>query len=157
MVIVEENRNRSEVVGASDMPYFNSLASTFGSTTAWSGVAHPSLPNYLALISGSTQGVTDDGCSYSFSGPTIATQLAGAGIGWRAYEEGLPSAGSTTCEAYPYAKKHNPFAYFPTSNGPNVVPSSQFTSCPRSSSTSPASATTATTAQTRRWTPTWRA
>ena len=128
MVIVEENRNRSEVVGASDMPYFNSLASTFGSTTAWSGVTYPSLPNYLALISGSTQGVTDDGCSYSFSGPTIATQLAGAGIGWRAYEEGLPSAGSTTCEAYPYAKKHNPFAYFPTSNGPNVVPSSQFTS-----------------------------
>ena len=60
MVIVEENRNRGEVIGASSMPYFNSLASAYGNTTAWDGVGHPSLPNYLALISGSTQGVGDD-------------------------------------------------------------------------------------------------
>ncbi len=126
MVIVEENRNRSDVIGASDMPYFNSLASTYGSTTAWNGVAHPSLPDYLALISGSTQGVTDDGCGYSFSGPTIGSQLASASVVWKSYDEALPGVGSTICEAYPYAKKHNPFAYFPTSNGPNVVPASQF-------------------------------
>src|SRR5947209_6357683 len=35
MVIVEENRNRSKVVGASNMPYFNSLASKYGNTTDW--------------------------------------------------------------------------------------------------------------------------
>src|SRR5205085_37722 len=91
MVIVEENRNRSEVIGASNMPYFNSLAAKYGNTTAWNGVSHPSLPNYLALISGSTQGVTDDECGYSFAGaPTIGSQLSSAGISWKAYMEDLP-------------------------------------------------------------------
>jgi phospholipase C len=129
MVIVEENRDRSEVIGSPSMPYLNSLATTYGNTAAWHGVSHPSLPNYLALISGSTQGVSDDGCGYSFSGvPTLGSQLTLAGIRWKAYLEGLPSAGSTICESGEYVKKHNPFAYFPQTNGPNVVPASQFTS-----------------------------
>jgi len=127
MVIVEENRNRSEVIGASNMPYLNSLASKYGNTTKWNGVVHQSLPNYLALISGSTQGVTDDGCEYSFAGvPTIGSELSLAGISWKAYLEGLPEAGSEVCTSGEYAKKHNPFAYFPETNGPNVVPASQF-------------------------------
>jgi acid phosphatase len=128
MVIVEENRNRSEVIGASSMPYLNSLARKYGNTSKWNGVAHPSLPNYLALISGSTQGVTDDGCGYSFAGtPTIGSELSLAGISWKAYLEDLPEAGSEVCTSGEYAKKHNPFAYFPETNGPNVVPASQFT------------------------------
>ncbi len=127
MVIVEENRDRSEVIGASNMPYLNSLAAQYGNTTDWNDVGHPSLPDYLALISGSTQGVTDDGCGYSFSGiPTIGSQLSAAGIGWKAYMEGLPKTASTVCESGEYVKKHNPFAYFPETNGPNVVPASQF-------------------------------
>ena len=127
MVIVEENRNRSEVIGASNMPYLNSLANKYGNTTNWNGVAHPSLPNYLALISGSTEGVTDDGCEYSFvDAATIGSELSLAGISWKAYLEELPEAGSEMCTSGAYAKKHNPFAYFPETNGPNVVPASQF-------------------------------
>jgi hypothetical protein len=127
MVIVEENRNRSEVIGASNMPYFNSLALRYGNTTDWNEVSHPSLPNYLALASGSTQGVTDDGCEYSFSGvPTIGSQLSAAGISWKAYLEGLPEPGSEVCLLGGYAKKHNPFAYFPETNGSHVVPATQF-------------------------------
>ena len=127
MVIVEENRNRGEVIGASSMPYFNSLASAYGNTTSWDGVSHPSLPNYLALISGSTQGVGDDGCSHSFPGvPTIGSELSLAGIPWKAYLEGLPQPGSEVCSSGEYAKKHNPFAYFPQTNGANVVPAGQF-------------------------------
>jgi acid phosphatase len=126
MLIVEENRNRSEVIGASNMPYLNSLAARYGNTTAWNGVAHPSLPNYLALISGSTDGVGDDGCGYSFSAPTLGSELSAAGISWKAYLEELPSPGSEACTAGGYAKKHNPFAYFPATNGPDVVPATQF-------------------------------
>jgi hypothetical protein len=127
MVIVEENRNRGEVIGASNMPYFNSLASRYGNTTAWDSVSHPSLPNYLALISGSTQGVSDDECGHSFPGvPTIGSELSLAGIGWKAYLEGLPQPGSEVCTSGEYAKKHNPFAYFPSSNGLHVVPASEF-------------------------------
>jgi phosphatidylinositol-3-phosphatase len=127
MVIVEENRNRGEVIGASNMPYFNSLAVNYGNTTAWNGVSHPSLPNYLALASGSTQGVTEDECGPSFPGvPTIGSQLSAAGIAWKAYMEELPEPASEVCTFGGYAKKHNPFAYFPETNGPNVVPATQF-------------------------------
>jgi acid phosphatase len=126
MVIVEENRGRDEVIGASNMPYFNSLAKKYGNTTNWDGVLHSSLPNYLALVSGSTQGIAENGCEYSFSGPTIGSQLTQAGISWRAYAEGLPSTGSTVCTSGAYAKKHNPFAYFPEPNKANMVPAAQF-------------------------------
>src|SRR5205809_6476508 len=57
MVIVEENRGRGEVIGASNMPYFNSLANKYGNTTNWDGVLNSSLPNYLALVSVSTKGL----------------------------------------------------------------------------------------------------
>ena len=115
------------MIAASSMPYFNSLASAYGNTTSWDGVSHPSLPNYLALISGSTQGVGDDGCSHSFPGvPTIGSELSLAGIPWKAYLEGLPQPGSEVCSSGEYAKKHNPFAYFPQTNGANVVPAGQF-------------------------------
>jgi acid phosphatase len=127
MVIMEENRSRGEVIGSPEMPYFNSLVAQYGNTTSWSGVSHPSLPNYLAFISGSTQGIKDDGTGYSFpSVPTIGSQLSEAGISWKAYMEELPSAGSTIAESGGYVKKHNPFAYFPETNGPNVVPASEF-------------------------------
>ncbi len=127
MLIVEENRNRGEVIGAADMPYFNSLAGEYGETTAWDGVGHPSLPNYLALVSGSTQGVTDDGTGYSFPGvPTLGSQLTTAGIPWKAYMEDMPGPASGVAESGEYVKKHNPFAYFPQTNGPNVVPGAQF-------------------------------
>jgi hypothetical protein len=127
MVLVEENRNRSEVIGASNMPYLNSLAAKYGNTTAWNGVSHPSLPNYLALISGSSQRVTDDGCNYSFPGiPTVGSELSAAGISWKAYMEEMPEPASAVCTFGGYAKKHNPFSYFLGTNGPNVVPATQF-------------------------------
>ncbi|MGO8907026.1 MAG: alkaline phosphatase family protein [Solirubrobacteraceae bacterium] len=127
MVIVEENRNRDEVIGAASMPYLNSLARRYTDTTSWEGVGHPSLPNYLALISGSTQGVTADVTGVSFPGvPTLGSQLSEAGIAWKAYMEDMPAAASEVAESGEYAKKHNPFAYFPGTNGPNVVPASEF-------------------------------
>ncbi len=126
MVIVEENRDRSEVIGNAEMPYLNSLASKYENTTNWNGVGHPSLPNYLALISGSTQGVTSDG-SEPFPGvATLGSQLTAAGIPWKAYMEDMPEAAYTGVQAGLYVKKHNPFAFFPGTNGPNVVPGSQY-------------------------------
>jgi hypothetical protein len=40
--------------------------------------------------------------------------------------EEMPEAASAICSSGGYAKKHNPFAYFPATNGPNVVPATQF-------------------------------
>jgi len=58
-------------------------------------VAHPSLPNYLALVSGSTQGVTSDCTSCQVAARNLADTLEGAGKTWKTYAEGLPRPGFT--------------------------------------------------------------
>lgn len=127
MLIVEENRGESDVIGSSSAPYINSLAATHGLAIASYGQSHPSLPNYLELLSGSTHGVGDDGTQYSFAGPTLVDQLAGRHITWRAYMESMPSACYTGNSSGTYAKKHDPFMYFKSitqneSQCQNVVP-----------------------------------
>jgi phosphatidylinositol-3-phosphatase len=68
-------------------------------------VSHPSLPNYLALVSGSTHGITSDCTTCSVTGSTLGDQLDAAGLTWNAYAEGYPSSPR-------FAKKHEPFLYF---------------------------------------------
>ena len=133
MVIVMENREESDVVGRPDAPYTTSLANGHGLATHWYGVSHPSLPNYLAMISGSDQGVHDDGTSYSFGGPTLVDQLAQRGIGWRAYMEDMPAPCFGGPSSGRYAKKHDPFMYFTSITGnpgqcARVVPHRQLAS-----------------------------
>jgi hypothetical protein len=114
MVVVMENKSASEVIGQSDQPYTNSLASTYGLATKSYGFGHPSLPNYLDLVSGSNQGVTDDAppSSHSFpTVPTLADQLSAAGVSAKAYAENLPS--DPTTNVGDYAVRHFPWVYFP--------------------------------------------
>jgi hypothetical protein len=117
MVIVMENREASSVLGQPDAPYINSLANGYGQATRWYGVSHPSLPNYLAMISGSDQGVHDDGTGYSFGGTTLVDQLAARGIGWKAYMEDMPAPCFGGGSYGGYAKKHDPFVYFSSITG----------------------------------------
>jgi acid phosphatase len=112
VIVVEENHSYAQIIGNSAAPYINSLAQAGALFTAAHGVTHPSLPNYLALFSGSTQGVHDDSCGHSFQGSNLATALAGAGLQFTGYAEGLPAPGSTVCTSGSYARKHNPWAYF---------------------------------------------
>ena len=93
MVVMMENKNFTDVIGKSDQPFTNSLASRYGLATQSYAFGHPSLPNYLTIVSGSNQGVTDDNDPSSHSFPavrTIADQLAAAGFTARAYAENLP-------------------------------------------------------------------
>ena len=87
VVVVEENRGYSDIVGSSSAPYINSLAAGGALFTNSYAVTHPSLPNYLALFSGSTQGVTDDDVDYNFSAPNLDTQLKSAGKTFRGFAE----------------------------------------------------------------------
>jgi phospholipase C len=117
IVILEENRSVGAVLGSSSAPYVNQLAQTYGVAEASFGQSHPSLPNYLELISGSLQGVGDDGTGYRFAGPTLVDQLAAKGVSWRAYMEDLPSPCYDGPESGGYAKKHDPFMYFSSITG----------------------------------------
>src|SRR3954452_4217081 len=78
VVVVEENRGYGEIVASPSAPYINSLAAGGALFTNSFAVTHPSLANYLALFSGSTQGLTDD-ADHTFTGPNLDTQLKAAG------------------------------------------------------------------------------
>jgi phospholipase C len=70
------------------------------------------LPNYLALVSGSTQGIESDCTSCTVDAPNLADELDHAAMTWKTYAEGLPAPGFTGAAAGLYAKKHDPFLYF---------------------------------------------
>jgi acid phosphatase len=112
VVIVFENKERSSILGNSSAPTFNRLAEEYATLGRYYAVAHPSLPNYLALVSGSTHGITTNCTTCLVAGRSLAGSLAAAQRTWKTYAEGLPSAGYIGASAGAYAKKHNPFMYF---------------------------------------------
>jgi hypothetical protein len=136
--IVLENKSASSVLGSPDAPYLNELAGRYGVADAYQGVEHPSQPNYLALFSGSTQGITDDQ-PHDVTAPTIADQLEATGRSWRVYAEDVPGGcyrGATATTggvdgSGTYARKHEPAISFTSISGSpsrcaNVRPLSDF-------------------------------
>jgi acid phosphatase len=59
-VIMLENRGYAQIIGNAHAPFLTHLATSAGLATKYTGVSHPSQPNYLAAISGGTFGVQDD-------------------------------------------------------------------------------------------------
>jgi len=97
------------------------LASASALATNYRAVARPSLPNYLALTSGSTWGIADNDY-HALPTADLGTQLTTAGVSWRAYMEGMTKEAGCMRSPYPYALKHNPFAYYGGACPSNVVP-----------------------------------
>ena len=112
-VIVMENKSYSQIIGnTTQAPYINQLASQYGVATNYRGIAHPSLPNYLALIGGQTFGVRSDCTSCFLSGPDLAVdRLRPAGRTWKGYMDGMPRP-CFVGDSGRYRQKHNPFIYF---------------------------------------------
>jgi len=107
VVVVLENHGYSQVAGSS--PYLDQLAHGCAVAVNYLAVSHPSLPNYLALTSGSTNGITSDCTDCAVSARSLFEQLGGD---WRSYLESMPRAGYTGAFSGLYAKKHNPAAYY---------------------------------------------
>lgn len=117
-----ENEEESSVIGSVSAPYQNSLASKYALAGQYYGVAHPSLPNYLALVAGSTFGVTSDclpaACSQPGNVATVASLFDAHGLTWKEYAESMPANCSQTDSADgQYFAKHNPFLYFGSITG----------------------------------------
>jgi len=112
VVIVFENKEFQSVIGSRDAPTFNAMVHRYATVVSYYGVAHPSLPNYLALVSGSTQGIQSDCTTCLVSARNLADTLEAAGKTWKLYAEGLPRPGYTGAFSGRYAKKHDPFLYF---------------------------------------------
>ena len=112
LVIVLENQSQAQVIGNRHAPRLNALAKRYAVLSRYSGVAHPSLPNYLALISGSTHGIRNDCTTCVIAARNLADTLEHAHLDWKAYAEGLPRVGFAGAYAGLYAKKHMPFLHF---------------------------------------------
>jgi phosphatidylinositol-3-phosphatase len=119
-VVIFENESYDEVIGSSQAPYITSLSKAWANMTQSFAITHPSEPNYLALFSGSTQGVNSDQCPVTFKGASLGSELIKAGVSFRAYAESMPSTGFEGCQAVPdtlpsgwlYMRKHVPWADF---------------------------------------------
>jgi hypothetical protein len=112
VLVVFENHEESSIAGNPAAPTFNSLARRYATLTHYDAVAHPSLPNYLALVSGSTQGISSDCTLCVVHARNLADTLAAAGKTWKTYAEDLPAPGWLAPYFAGYAKKHDPFLYF---------------------------------------------
>jgi phosphatidylinositol-3-phosphatase len=110
-VIIDENENFSTVLNPALAPNITALAKSYGNATNFFAEAHPSEPNYIALVSGDTFGVQDDGY-HTFDAPNLAQQLTKAGVTWKGYYESIPAAGSEASTAGLYAFKHSGFMNF---------------------------------------------
>jgi K+-transporting ATPase c subunit len=108
--IVMENKAYGSIIGSASAPYTNQLAAQCGSASQFFAETHPSLPNYIAMTSGGTQGVTNDNgpSSWPLTVPSIFSQLPGA---WRSLQESMTSNCQMTNTTL-YAVKHNPAAYY---------------------------------------------
>ena len=111
LVVVEENHTAASALH--DMPYLAALAGDYGQTTDYRAVAHPSLPNYLALAGGSTFGVTDDAdpSSHPITGNSVFDSALAAGRTAKTYAEAMPAPCALTPDER-YGVKHNAWAYF---------------------------------------------
>src|SRR5258708_4085574 len=120
-LIVMENHSASEALAGK---FTASLAAKYGVANDYRAITHPSIPNYLALTSGSTWGVTDDSY-HALPKQDLGTQLTSAGVTWRAYMEGLGDGGCLNSPV-PYDPGHNPFAFYGGACPSNVVPFTSF-------------------------------
>ncbi|HEV2412828.1 MAG TPA: alkaline phosphatase family protein [Candidatus Saccharimonadales bacterium] len=145
-IVLEENESASSIINNSQAPYINKLAEEYSYAANYSAVSHPSLPNYLALTSGSTDGVTSDcnppaaGCELSVN--NLADEIEKSGRTWKEYAEGMPSS-CYAANSGEYATKHNPFVYYSdiinnsSRCNSHVVPFAQLTNDLQSLATTP--------------------
>lgn len=131
VVAVMENWALSDWRGNSSAPYFSSLISQGTLYTDDTGKSHPSLPNYLDLYSGSTQGQAgNDNCGLGLTAPNLGTEAAAAGISLKGYFQGLAGGDSN------YVCRHNALAQF--SDAPSKADQADFSAWPSDYSTLPA-------------------
>jgi phosphatidylinositol-3-phosphatase len=111
-LLVLENRSYDEVIGSPDAPYLNSLARRYALATRYYAIGHPSLPNYIALIGGSTFEIRSDCGGCDTEAQSLVGQLDRAGLSWKAYFEDLTSSRRPGPSTALYDPHYNPFVYY---------------------------------------------
>ncbi len=113
-VIMMENTGYSHLIGNTNAPWINSAAAQFGLATNYTGVSHPSQPNYVAATSGALNGVFDDN-DITINVPNIVDQVEASGRTWKAYMQSMSLCATKldhACGNQLYERKHNPFVSY---------------------------------------------
>lgn len=106
--VLFENTNMATALR---QPFFGKLATDGAQFSNMLAITHPSQPNYMALASGSTNGVRDDRVIDVDAG-NITDLLEAKGLTWKVYAEDYPGGCFTGKTNKNYARKHNPFISF---------------------------------------------
>jgi hypothetical protein len=109
-----ENHSYGDIIGSSQAPYINSVASKCGLATNYHNLSHPSLPNYVGATSGLAVRALkpfDSDCNPSKRCSTSSQSIFGQGETWKAYEESMPT-NCAPANSGEYAVRHNPPPYY---------------------------------------------
>lgn len=106
--VVLENEDESRAI---EQPFLAQLAAKGALLRNYRAVAHPSQPNYIALISGNTYSVSSDN-PVTLSAPHLGDLLDAAGISWKVYAEDYPGDCFIAPSSGDYVRKHVPFLDF---------------------------------------------
>jgi len=114
VIVIEENRSVSQILGYPGAPFLNHLAAHGATFTDFYALTHPSQPNYIHLFSGESLGVIDNEvpAGTPFNAPNLASALFAAGRTFANYSEDLPFAGFDGATFGAYASKHNPAVHW---------------------------------------------
>src|SRR5437867_3802444 len=113
VVVLMENKNLDEVYGPAT--YMTQLADLYSFSQGWESITNPSQPNYIAILGGSTFGVSGDGNHPSLNHPTMVDILENTSKTWKAFAE---DASGTGCSINPpRGEDHFPFLSYTTITG----------------------------------------
>lgn len=111
VVVTLENHSYEQVVGNSQMPYFNSLIKQYSIADQYYATMHNSLSALMWLTAGQTV-TTNDNTLEFFNVDNIVRHMQQSGRTWKSYQSQLPYVGYLGYNVGNYVKRHNPLAYF---------------------------------------------
>jgi len=107
-VVILENEDESQSVR---QPFLAQLASRGALLRNYHAVAHPSQPNYIALVSGSTHSVRSDR-AVTIDARQLGDLLEAHHLDWKVYAEDYPGDCYLGSSRGRYVRKHVPFLSF---------------------------------------------
>src|SRR5206468_1633147 len=107
-VVVLENEDESHSLR---QPFLAQVASRGALLRNYHGVTHPSQPNYIALVSGSTHSVRSDR-AVTIDGFQVGDLLEAHHLDWKVYAEDYPGDCYLGSSRGRYVRKHVPFLSF---------------------------------------------
>ncbi|HKF45792.1 MAG TPA: alkaline phosphatase family protein [Terracidiphilus sp.] len=114
-IITEENHSYEDVVGNSQMPYYNELIKQYGLATQYYSDQHSSLPALMWLVAGAQVTTNNDTTSCYHSSDNVVREVLKKNYTWRSYQENIPSAGYQGLYGgtnNSYYRRHNPLIDF---------------------------------------------